>query len=404
MGLVVAPGVLAAATAGAVLAAAVAGLVAVRYRRTAGRALARAEAYRLSFDHALVGLAVLRLDPPASPAEGWLVEHANPALAHLVCRDVDGRPWHDVLAGPDRRDAARTLAALADGRLPAWHGEHTVDVAGRSRRVHVSMATLPAVAGRHRSGVSQRLAVQVVDVTERAAEQVRLRDLALHDPLTGLPNRALLADRLELALAGTTRTGGRVLVAFCDLDDFKAVNDGSGHAAGDQVLVTVAARLRDAVRPADTVARVGGDEFVVLCPDVPDEAVAAEIADRLLAALRAPVLVAGVDLRCGGSVGVALSAAAAGRRTAASRLLHAADVAMYRAKRSGKDAVRLVTADPDPVEPDGVTPDGMTPDGMIPDGMIPDEVVADPTPDRVELRPSQPPATIDVRGIDRLSA
>jgi diguanylate cyclase (GGDEF)-like protein len=301
-----------------------------RRARAAARISVDAAAHRLTFDHALVGLAVLRLDP-GGPPSGWRVEHANPALSHLLCRPVEGAAWPDLLAAADRAGATRTLTALATGRLPGWHGEQAVGVGDHSRRVHVAMVAVPQAGG------VRRLTVQVVDVTDRASEHDRLRELALHDALTGLPNRALLADRLDLALAGTARSHARVLVAFCDLDDFKAVNDSAGHAVGDHVLVTVAARLRDAVRPADTVARVGGDEFVVLCPDVPDEASAGEIADRLLAALRAPVLLDGVPCHSGGSIGVALSPAGGSpARVTASELLHAADVAMYRAKRSGR--------------------------------------------------------------------
>ena len=315
------------ATAVAVVAVVLAG------RRAQTERTARADAARLRtvLDHALVGIAVLTVDDDGH----WVVRDPNPALGHLLCRDVAGAAWLDLLGPDEAHETTRTLAALASGRLAAWHGEHLVDVAGRCRSLHVSMAPLP-VGG---SGLRD-VVLQAVDVTDRVSEQTRLRDLALHDALTGLPNRTLLADRLEVALAGTKRTGARVLVAFCDLDDFKTVNDTSGHAAGDHVLVTVAHRLREAVRPADTVARVGGDEFVVLCPDVPDEHVAADIADRLLLALRAPVLLDQLVVHSGGSVGVALSAA--GRVTDASGLLQAADVAMYRAKRLGKNAAHLL--------------------------------------------------------------
>ena len=315
------------ATAVAVVALVLAG----RRGETGRRAAADAAALRTVLDHALVGIAVLSVEDGGR----WYVRDPNPALGHLLCRDVEGVPWPALLGPEEGREAIRTLDALASGRLSAWHGEHVVDVAGRCRSVHVSMAPLPVGGGGLRDVV-----VQAVDVTDRVSEQTRLRDLALHDALTGLPNRTLLADRLEVALAGTKRTGARVLVAFCDLDDFKSVNDTSGHAAGDHVLVTVAHRLREAVRPADTVARVGGDEFVVLCPDVPDEHVAADIADRLLLALRAPVLLDQQVVHGGGSVGVALSAA--GRVTDASGLLQAADVAMYRAKRLGKNAAHLL--------------------------------------------------------------
>ena len=316
-----------AATAVAVVAVVLAG------RRAEEARQARDDERRLRtvLDHALVGIAVLTLDARSR----WVVRDPNPALGHLLCRDVDGAAWPELLGPDEARETRQTLDALASGRLAAWHGEHVVDVAGRCRSVHVSMAPLPVGTTGLRDVV-----VQAVDVTDRVSEQTRLRDLALHDALTGLPNRTLLADRLEVALAGTKRTGARVLVAFCDLDDFKTVNDTSGHAAGDHVLVTVAHRLREAVRPADTVARVGGDEFVVLCPDVPDEHVAADIADRLLLALRAPVLLDQLVVHSGGSVGVALSAA--GRVTDASGLLQAADVAMYRAKRLGKNAAHLL--------------------------------------------------------------
>ena len=278
------------ATAVAVVALVLAG----RRGETGRRAAADAAALRTVLDHALVGIAVLSVEDGGR----WYVRDPNPALGHLLCRDVEGVPWPALLGPEEGREAIRTLDALASGRLSAWHGEHVVDVAGRCRSVHVSMAPLPVGGGGLRDVV-----VQAVDVTDRVSEQTRLRDLALHDALTGLPNRTLLADRLEVALAGTKRTGARVLVAFCDLDDFKSVNDTSGHAAGDHVLVTVAHRLREAVRPADTVARVGGDEFVLLCHGVAEQDAEA-LGRRVVDAVREPVDLGGALVSVGASVGV----------------------------------------------------------------------------------------------------
>jgi diguanylate cyclase (GGDEF)-like protein/PAS domain S-box-containing protein len=164
----------------------------------------------------------------------------------------------------------------------------------------------------------------------RLRDEERMRHEAFHDPLTGLANRTLLADRLGQALARSGR-GGTTAVLAVDLDGFKHVNDTHGHAAGDAVLAAVAARLAAAVRPADTVARVGGDEFVVLCQDL-DEAAARALAARLEAVVGAPHTVAGVEHVLGASIGIAHVAEVA---TTPERLLAAADEAAYRAKAQG---------------------------------------------------------------------
>jgi diguanylate cyclase (GGDEF)-like protein len=157
-----------------------------------------------------------------------------------------------------------------------------------------------------------------------------MRHEAFHDPLTGLANRTLLADRLGQALARSGR-GGTTAVLVVDLDGFKHVNDTHGHAAGDAVLAAVAARLAAAVRPADTVARVGGDEFVVLCQDL-GEAAARVLAARIEAVVGAPHTVAGVEHVLAASIGIAQVADVA---TTPERLLAAADEAAYRAKAQG---------------------------------------------------------------------
>jgi diguanylate cyclase (GGDEF)-like protein len=172
------------------------------------------------------------------------------------------------------------------------------------------------------------------DVTERKNAEEELVHQALHDALTGLPNRALFLDRLGLALSRLERRPGLAAVFFLDLDYFKVVNDSLGHSAGDQVLVAVAARLQQSLRDGDTAARLGGDEFAVLCDDLVDEGEALQIAERLGDAVAAePVNLAGRELVVTVSIGVAF-ATHSGQRPES--LLRDADAAMYRAKDLGR--------------------------------------------------------------------
>jgi diguanylate cyclase (GGDEF)-like protein/PAS domain S-box-containing protein len=178
----------------------------------------------------------------------------------------------------------------------------------------------------------------------RLAAEEQTQHLAWHDPLTGLPNRLLLGDRLDSALHRARRTGRQVAVLVADLDSFKAVNDRRGHAAGDVVLRDVASRLREVLRPQDTVARFGGDEFVIVLEDVDGPDGARRVAERARSACSRPVPFGERDIEVHTSVGVSLSPAgsqpAAAVRTAAA-LLRDADAAMYRAKRLGGDRVEL---------------------------------------------------------------
>jgi diguanylate cyclase (GGDEF)-like protein len=158
---------------------------------------------------------------------------------------------------------------------------------------------------------------------------------ALHDALTGLPNRALFTDRIQHALTQGRRRGTACGVIFLDLDRFKNVNDSLGHAAGDELLVAVARRIDDSLRSSDTAARLGGDEFAVLLEDLSDVEEAVLVADRIGAALTAPVVVQGREVFVKASVGIAVG------RAGASELLRQADVAMYRAKAEGKGRSRV---------------------------------------------------------------
>ena len=175
---------------------------------------------------------------------------------------------------------------------------------------------------------------------ERASREAVALHRALHDPLTGLPNRDLFADRLELALARARRGATPPAVLIADLDQFKLINDSLGHLAGDELLCGVAPRLEAAMRATDTVARFGGDEFVVLCDGVESEEEALALAQRLAAVLEEPVRVAGGPVYASASFGVAF----AGPASDATSLLRDADAALYRAKALGRGRCELFDA------------------------------------------------------------
>jgi diguanylate cyclase (GGDEF)-like protein/PAS domain S-box-containing protein len=177
-------------------------------------------------------------------------------------------------------------------------------------------------------------------IGRRNAERA-LAHQALHDPLTGLPNRSLLLDRLELALARSVRTGENVAVMLIDLDGFKDVNDTLGHGAGDELLRIVARRLQQTLRDADSVARLGGDEFVVVAETSVDALHAGTVAGRILESLREPVRVAGQNVTVSGSIGVMVGNAQQDQTIDAATLLRKADIAMYRAKTSGRNRIEV---------------------------------------------------------------
>lgn len=182
------------------------------------------------------------------------------------------------------------------------------------------------------------LTVVVLTFVRRAARQISVsEERALHDPLTGLPNRLLLLDRMQQRLDPRRGDDARAAVFYLDLDGFKEVNDNAGHAAGDAVLVGVARRLREFCRAEDTVARLGGDEFVMII-STDDRRVAEERAEAVLAALSCPYHHNGLLLTVGVSIGVAL---APEHGLDVATLLHKADAALYAAKQSGKGVVRF---------------------------------------------------------------
>jgi diguanylate cyclase (GGDEF)-like protein/PAS domain S-box-containing protein len=182
-----------------------------------------------------------------------------------------------------------------------------------------------------------------IDITERKAAEAKIEQLAFHDPLTRLPNRQLLLDRLQHALSSSARSDWGGALLFIDLDNFKTLNDTMGHVIGDQLLQQVAERLLDCVREGDTVARLGGDEFVVMLEDLSAQALeAAEqaevVGEKILAALSQPYQLSSQIFRSSASIGAVILGKEAHD---AEEMLKQADIAMYQAKRSGRNALHF---------------------------------------------------------------
>ena len=237
-------------------------------------------------------------------------------------------PESDVVRG-------RAERALRKAELEGRDEQETRQVRkdGSAFFAHVMLARLCDEAG-ELLGFSS----VVRDITERKELEGLLTHQAMHDDLTGLPNRALLLDRMTLALARSERHAGAPAVLFVDLDGFKLVNDSLGHNAGDELLVTVARRLEQCVRPEDTVARVGGDEFAVLCEGLPGIEAATPIAERITRDVAAPIQLRGQEVVVQASTGIVIDG---GADATPDGLLHDADTAMYRAKQSGRGRHRV---------------------------------------------------------------
>ena len=241
--------------------------------------------------------------------------------------DYVGRPLHTLLTPLEREGLVQQLSRL--GPETPFLQDHMTR-SGVGRWIEWTDLYLARPDGAHVLAVGR-------DVTERrdaelhlAASEERYRQLALRDPLTGLANRRLLDEMLTAGLARTGRSGMSLVVSYLDLDGFKAINDDYGHAVGDAVLEEVARRLRASVREADTIARIGGDEFVVVqeCPPDDTESPAARLEDLM----SEPITYDGATIRCGVSIG---SVVAAPEHSAAA-LIADADAAMYLMKHRGR--------------------------------------------------------------------
>ena len=246
----------------------------------------------------------------------------------------------DFLAVCDRatgryRAGSQSVAAGLRSLLTRQATEYQVDVPCETPdgTVHFSLSMVPL------STPEGGAVVTYTDITARKQLEIAAAHRATHDVLTGLPNRTLLMERLEHALSG--RGAPAVALLFLDLDSFKLVNDGYGHEAGDRVLVQLADRLREHVRPSDTVARLAGDEFVVLCEDLGHVTEAYQLAERLIKAVAEPFAVGSAAISMGTSIGVAVASEPA---PSADDLLRAADQAMLDAKAHGRNRFTVYDA------------------------------------------------------------
>ena len=237
--------------------------------------------------------------------------------------------WLDRVHPDDRPGLLANLSRLKVGESGSVMHEHRVQAQDGSY-LWVLCRGLAVPGG---GAPATRIVGSLTDVTERRALEERLRHQALYDSLTGLPNRVLFLDRLSRAIANTKRRGYSYAVLWLDLDNFKNLNDSLGHLFGDKLLVKVAERLRAQLREEDTAARFGGDEFAVLLSDIPDFSVLHPIVRRLLERLRAPYDLDGHEVVATGSIGVATSNTGYENPE---DVLRDADIAMYRAKSTGR--------------------------------------------------------------------
>ncbi len=285
--------------------------------------------FRRMFDDAAIGMAVLGLD--------GRIQEINPALCAMAgyrTQDLIGRSSLELVHPDDRHITPPYLQQLLQGAIPSFAiEERLLHGDGSWLWCLVHIAAVHDDAGRPLYTLAH-----IQDISTRKELESQLRHQALHDALTGLPNRALLLDRLNQEVARARRGGPPPAILFVDLDNFKVINDSLGHAAGDVLLVAVARRLRELVREIDTVARFGGDEFVIVLGAPVDAAGAIDVAHRINAAMTQPFRIQGRSISVTTSIGIATGLDAQIDRN---DLLRHADIALYRAKARGKNTFEL---------------------------------------------------------------
>lgn len=295
-------------------------------RETAARSLAEAEErFRRAFDDAPIGMALISLD-----GEMFRVNRALAELSGHEIGELTGTLVIDHVHPDDRASFRRTAGELLAAEAGAGYiesEERFIHSDGRTIWTHFGASLI-----RDANGTALYAIVQMQDISERRRTEEALAHQAAHDHLTDLPNRGLLADRMDVALARLRRSGEPIAILFLDLDRFKRINDTFGHDAGDRVLLEVAARLRGVVRPSDTVARMGGDEFAILCEGM-TQAAAEALSNRIADVLSDPFEVEGRELGMSASIGIVINTDAEAEPTS---LLTDADTAMYESKDRGR--------------------------------------------------------------------
>jgi diguanylate cyclase (GGDEF)-like protein/PAS domain S-box-containing protein len=282
--------------------------------------------FEIGFEQATIGAAI-------SDLKG-IPKRVNQAMCALLGRPEEllvGRRWIEYTHPDEIPLLQAVLTRMAAGYDTCEDERRYVRPDGA-----VVWASSHVTLVRDEAGAPQYFFVQLQDITDRKQMEHELAHRMLHDSLTGLPNRALLTDRLVHRLAGSRWRGSQLGVMFLDVDQFKVINDSLGHAAGDDVLRHVAERVAGAIRPGDTVARFGGDEFVIVCDDV-SAAEIEQIAGRVLEAMSQPCLIGGREIAVTASLGVAI----ADENATPEGLLRDSDAAVDRAKKRGGGRIEL---------------------------------------------------------------
>ena len=293
-------------------------------RTSARSALQEAEErFRRAFEDNRVGMALL--------SEQGEFTRVNAAFCELLAYSPDdliGTPFPEITHPDDIEVSVQAVRDIVAGERYGYRAEKRC-LHSNGHHVWTAVNVSPI---RDERGNLIHLIAQVEDITDRKAQEAKLTHQAMHDPLTGLPNRVLFADRVRVASA--RRESGSFGVIYIDLDTFKPINDTFGHSAGDEVLVEVARRLESRLREGDTLARLGGDEFAVLCEDT-DEAEARLVAERVIDAFSKPFGIGDREIHQAASIGIAVQPRGS-RPMDPEQVLRWADLAMYRAKAAGK--------------------------------------------------------------------
>lgn len=266
-------------------------------------------------------------------APGWQ------AMLGLSTVTDDPKLWEGRIHPTDRPRVMSLLQQHLSGRTPHFESDHRMIRADDST---IWVRERGQVVHRSKAGKPLRFIATMQDITEQRLAQEHVRHMATHDTLTGLPNRTLLSDRLDRAITRARRMKHRVAVIFLDLDHFKTVNDTLGHPVGDLLLIAVAGRMMPHLRETDTISRQGGDEFVILLPELHSAADAAQVCDKLQREMDEPVALDGRSLRISVSMGVAMFP---DDGETVETLLQKADVALYQVKNSGRGDYRFFSAD-----------------------------------------------------------
>lgn len=271
----------------------------------------------------------------ATDEQGIIIESNRSAcqLFGYSAEELLGMSIHLLLPPHLRQQHAELLRKFVLGAETERRMNERGDITGY--RKDGAFFPLEASIAKVRNDDRWMLVVTMRDITERKLAEEELVWRSTHDTLTGLPNRALIQERLVNALQRSRRHGLSVVLLFVDLDGFKLINDTHGHAAGDMLLKTVAARLLEQVRPGDTVARLAGDEFIILCEQLEQPTSISALVERINEALRQPVEFAGAPMFVTASIGVAVGH---GSTHSAEDLLRSADTAMYAVKQKGRDS------------------------------------------------------------------